>query len=78
MDRLDAYLHSNNYLVDRLVQPSNRTLRSDATPQKIQVATTSQKQKEKRNEALVHRLEKEMDKKTDAELLRQANEYQEG
>ncbi|EXJ71119.1 uncharacterized protein A1O5_06112 [Cladophialophora psammophila CBS 110553] len=73
---LDGYIYSNTGLVDRLVEARDRTSRSSRDAKKSQIALEDPKGKEKKDEAVVRRLEGEMDKLTDLVLLHDAQEYQ--
>ena len=83
-DKLDTYLYSTNNVVDRMVQaPYSRVLRSTSktTTDKGHINTTYLKGKDKdkkKDETAVHRLEKWMDGRTNATLLRDAKMYQQG
>ena len=76
-DMLNSYLYSTTSVIDRLIAPQSRTLRCDST--KVHpVPLSSERDKVKQVEAFVSRLEKEMDKITDPNLLADARMYQQG
>ncbi|KAJ9493958.1 hypothetical protein H2202_010625 [Exophiala xenobiotica] len=73
---LDAYLLPTDNFTGRLAQQQGRDLRSSKTPKKPDADTNGQKTKEKKNDAAVRKLEKEMDGMTNPALLRHAREDQ--
>ncbi len=72
---LDQYLYSTNGVVDRLVAAQGHDLRSCKVESNC---IRGGKDKDTKVEVAVSKLEKEMDKLTDPNILRGAREHQQG
>lgn len=75
---LDPYLYQLGHRTEHVSLGAGRVLRSGNGPQQASKLLQEQKMKEKKEEAAVRKLEKEMDRLTNEALLRDATDYQQG